>query len=204
MKVHGHRLSSCTRKVFITLAEKGQTADLVTVDLFVGEHKARPHMARHPFGVVPVLEDGDFVLYESRAILRYLDAKLPGASLVPTSLEGRARMDQWLSVDQSYVAHHTRTLAVERILKKHEEVPPDAAVVRAAEGALASTLAVLDEGLGRGTYLAGETFSLADISLMPYIGSLPMIGAEHLLTGMPRLAAWWQRVRERPSWRAVS
>src|SRR5258708_6995666 len=133
MKVYGHPLSSCTRKVLMTLAEKGVSATFVPVDLFVGEHKASAHVARHPFGMVPVLEDDGFVLYESRAILRYLDAKYAAPGLTPKAPRDVARMNQWLSVDQSYVAPHTKALAVERIVKKHEGIAPDPAVERAAE-----------------------------------------------------------------------
>src|ERR1043166_1074933 len=108
MKLYGHPLSSCTRKVRLTAAEKNAPLDLVPVDLFSGEHKQPAHLARHPFGVVPVLDDDGFLLYESRAIVRYLDARFAGPSLVPAEPRDRARMDQWLSVDQSYVAPHVR------------------------------------------------------------------------------------------------
>jgi glutathione S-transferase len=203
MKVYGHPLSSCTRKVLITLAEKGDTADFVHVDLFVGEHKTGVHMARHPFGVVPVLEDGDFVLYESRAIIRYLDARTPERPLVPRAPRDVARMDQWLSVDQSYVAPHTRALAVEKILKPHGGGAPDADAVRASEGALGAALRVIDRALRSSPYLAGETFSLADVSLMPYVASLSMLGAEALRADLPALGDWWSRVSARPSWTAA-
>src|SRR4051794_32297276 len=121
MKLYGHPLSSCTRKVLVTLAEKRHNdAQLLSVDLFSGAHKKEGYLARHPFGVVPVLDEDGFVLLESRAIVRYLDARLDGPPLTPTSLKERARMDQWLSVDQAYVAPHTRSLAIERIVRKHE------------------------------------------------------------------------------------
>jgi glutathione S-transferase len=204
MKLFGHPLSSCTRKVLVTLSEKGRTADFTTVDLFVAEHKAQQHLARQPFGVVPVLDDDGFVLYESRAIIRYLDDKLPGLSLTPRAPRDRARMDQWMSVDQSYVAPHTRALAVERILKKHKGEPPNADAERAAEGALGSALAILDRALDGRDYLAGDALSLADISLMPYVASLPMLHAEHLAAGLPHLGAWWDRVSARPSWKRVA
>jgi len=220
MKVYGHPLSSCTRKVLATLAEKGVEAAFVKVDLFLGEHKASAHMARHPFGVVPVLDDEGFVLYESRAILRYLEARFPEPPLVPRAVRDVARMDQWLSVDQSYVAPHTRALAIERIVKKREGLAPDASAERAAEGALGAALAVYDRALAGGaspggassdsgasrasTYLVGQDLTLADLSLAPYVASLSLVGAEHLLTGLPHLRSWWGRVRERPSWRAAT
>ena len=113
-------------------------------------------------------------------------------------------MDQWLSVDQSYVAPHLRALAMERIVKKHEGRAPDPAIERASEAALASALAVVDRALRDTRHLAGEAFSLADVSLMPYVGSLPMLRAEQVMNALPHLAAWWTLVRERPSWRSVA
>lgn len=201
MKLYGHPLSSCTRKVLMTLAEKGKSADFVAVDLFAGEHHGEAHRARHPFGVVPVLDDDGFVLFESRAILRYLDARLDGSSLTPKGARERARMDQWLSVDQSYVAPYTRALAIERIVKKHAGEPADDRAIAVAEAALGDALTIVDRALAPGAYLAGDALTLADISLAPYVASLPMIGAERLLSGLARLGAWWERIQTRPSWR---
>jgi glutathione S-transferase len=201
MKVFGHPLSSCTRKVLITLTEKGQKADLVPIDLFTGEQRSEGHRARHPFGMVPVLDDEGFVLFESRAIIRYLDARFEGTSLTPSTPRDAARMNQWLSVDQSYVAPHARTLALERIVKKHEGVAPNEDAERTAEEGLRASFSILDRALRQATFLAGDTFSLADVSLMPYVASLSMLAAEHVTAGLPHLGAWWARVRERPSWR---
>jgi glutathione S-transferase len=205
MKVHGHPLSSCTRKVLVTLAEKNRSAELVVVDLFAHAQKSAAHLARHPFGVVPVLEEDDgFVVYESRAILRHLDATLEGPSLTPRDARERARMDQWLSVDQSYVGPHTRALAIERLLRPREGLAVREDVCRASEEALAAAFGVYDRALAAGReWLAGDSFSLADISLMPYVASLPMIGAAHTIERAPNVRAWWSRVSARPSWKSV-
>lgn len=202
MKIYGHPHSSCTRKVLLALAEKGQRAEFFAIDLYSGAQKRESHLARHPFGVVPVLDDDGFVLYESRAILRYLDSQLAGTALTPTEPRAIARMNQWMSVDQSYVAPHTRTLAIERVVRKGHGEEADARACDAAESALARAFAVFDRSLTT-TYLAGDTFSLADISLMPYVESLAMIGAARVVGGLPRLDAWWARVRARATWQKV-
>jgi glutathione S-transferase len=204
MKVYGHPLSSCTRKVLLTLFEKAESAEFIEVDLFARRHKTPEHLARQPFGLVPVLDDDGLVLYESRAILRYLDRRFPARPLSPSSPAELAGMDQWLSVDQSYIAPHVRVLAVERLIKHHEGAPADAAAERAAEAALAIAFGVVDRALEPDRYLCGDTFSLADISLMPYIGSLGLVRAEHVLSDFPRLRSWWGRVSDRPSWRHVT
>jgi glutathione S-transferase len=203
MKVHGHPLSSCTRKVLVTLAEKGARADFQVVDLLADEHRTAAHRARHPFAKIPVLEDDGFVLYESRAILRYLDRRLPGPSLTPAQPRDAARMEQWLSVDQSYVAPHHQALVGERVVAKHAGRQPDAAKDRQAEEGLASALRVLDRALADAPYLAGDALSLADISLLPYVASLPTIDAAGLLVDLPHLRGWLGRQVERESWRQV-
>jgi glutathione S-transferase len=205
MKLYGHPLSSCTRKAVATAAEKGASLALIAVDLFAGEHKQPAHLARHPFGVVPVLDDDGFVLYESRAIIRYLDARLPGASLVPASVRDRARMDQWLSVDQSYVAPQLRNLVGQRIVRAHQGLAPEPAAVADAEQALGQAFAAIDRALHSDRYLAGETFSLADLSLMPYVAGLAMVEAGHVIGDLRHVQRWWAEVSTRAAWRhAVS
>lgn len=202
MKIYGHPLSSCTRKALITAAEKGAALELVAIDLLTGEHKQPAHLARHPFGVIPVLEHGDFQLCESRAIIRYLDAVLPGEALVPHDARARARMDQWLSVDQSYVAPRMSALVGQRIVRPHLGLPVEDAVVTEAERGLAAAFAVIDRALGDARYLAGPTFSLADVSLMPYVAGAHMVGAA-AAGDLRHLQRWWSEVSARPSWRSV-
>jgi glutathione S-transferase len=201
MKLYGHPLSSCTRKVLCTLAEKSATAELVTIDLLAGEHHQPAYLAHHPFGVIPVLDDGGWKLYESRAIIRYLDATRPGPRLVPSAPREVARMDQWLSVDASYIAPHTRTLANQRIVRPHRGLAPEPAPIAEAEAALVRAFAVIDRALADTRHLAGDAFTLADISLAPYVAGLAMVGAEHVAADRPHLARWWAAVSERPSWR---
>ena len=200
MKIYGHPLSSCTRKVLMTLAEKNASADFELVDLLTDAQHSAEHRARHPFAVVPVLEDDGFRLYESRAIQRYLDARSDESPLTPKSKRERALMDQWLSVDQSYVAPHLRTLAIERVMKKIGGKSPDENVTKAAENSLENAFAILDDALVGAEFLAGDSLSLADISLLPYVASLSMLNATHVIESRPHLKAWHRRMSARPSW----
>jgi glutathione S-transferase len=98
IKLYGHPLSTCTRKVLCTLHETNTPFEFVVVDLMTGEHKQPAHVARQPFGQVPAIDDDGFALFESRAICRYLNDVGHG-ELVPTTVTGRAVMDQWQSVE---------------------------------------------------------------------------------------------------------
>ncbi|WP_437979594.1 glutathione S-transferase family protein [Sorangium sp. So ce117] len=204
MKIYGHPMSTCTRKVLTVLAEKGQEAQFVLVDLTKGAHKQPEHLARHPFGVIPVLEDEDFTLYESRAIMRYLDHKLPGASLTPTELRARALMDQWLSVEQSYFATPAVKIVFQRVFLPMQGKPGDEAIVDASKAEVSKALDVVEKALAGHEYLAGSSYSLADISWMPYLQCLVVSKLGELITDRPNVAAWWKRISERPAWVKVS
>ncbi|HEX3761675.1 MAG TPA: glutathione S-transferase N-terminal domain-containing protein [Kofleriaceae bacterium] len=204
MKLHGHPLSPCTRKVLATAAETAAPIELVTVDLLTGDHKQAAHLARHPFGVIPVLDHDGFVLYESQAIMRYLAAGPGGAPLVPVAAQDRARMDQWLSVAQSYIAPHARTLAVQRMVHRPRGLALDLPAIAEAERALRLAYAILDRALAGARYLAGEAFSLADLGVMPYLASPAVAESVDLLADLRHLERWWQEVSARPSWRRAT
>jgi glutathione S-transferase len=204
MKIYGHYGSTCTRKVLITLAEKGQDAQLVVVDLAKGQQKSADHIMRQPFGVIPVLEDGDFSLYESRAIIRYLDAKHPEPRLTPVDVNVRARMEQWISVENSYFSAPVMRIVVQKMFAPMRGQQPDAGIVTQAEKEVGHTLDVLDRALDGRTYLAGEKFTLAEVCFMPYVGYLFAVDEASLVTSRKSVASWWSRLAERPSWKKVS
>lgn len=205
MKVYGHPMSTCTRKVLTTLAEKGADFEFVMVDLAKYEHKSPEHTARQPFGQIPVLDDGDFRMYESRAIARYLDQTLSGTQLTPGDAKGRAQMEQWISVETTNFTPHAMKIIWEGFFKKMMMGQDgDQAVIAAARTALGKTLDIMNERLGQVPFFAGSEFSIADISYMPYVEYLFAAGAGDLITSRPNVAAWWNRVSNRPSWQKVT
>jgi glutathione S-transferase len=205
MKVYGHPMSTCTRKVLTTLAEKGADCEFVMVDLGKNEHKAPEHVARQPFGQIPVLDDGDFRMFESRAIARYLDETLPGAKLTPSDPKGRAQMEQWISVETSNFTPHAMKIIWEGLFKKFlMGQDGDQDVIAAGRAAVSKTLDIVEQHLGKNPYFAGSEFSIADIGYMPYVEYLFAAGAGDLITSRPNVASWWNRVSSRPSWQKVT
>lgn len=176
MKLYGHPWSINTRKALMTFAEKGHEPELALVVLPKGEHKLPAHLALHPFGKVPVLYDDGFVLYETQAINRYLDGRLSGPSLTPTDPREAARMDQFIHVADAYLSPLGQGLIVERLFRKYLGGEQDAAAIRAGREAIQTPLDVVDRALASRPYLAGTTFSLADIHWMPYLEYLFRIG----------------------------
>src|SRR4051812_715707 len=204
MKLYGSSMSTCTRKVFCTLAEKGKEVEFVSVDLMKGEQKQPSYVkAQHPFAKVPVLEDGAFTMYESRAIIRYLDETLPGPQLTPADAKGRALMEQWTSVEEFYFSGPALKIARERVFKPMLGMSGDEQNVEAGKEELSRTLDVLEQRLAIAPYLAGSSFSLADLGYLPYIDYLFVANEGALITSRPHVAAWWKRIHERPSWQKV-
>lgn len=201
MKVYGHPLSTCTRKVLTVLAEKGAEAEFVMVDILTGQGQSPEHLARQPWGHVPVLEDDDgWQLYESRAICRYLDAKLPGPALSPADLRARAVMEQWISIESSNFTPAAMKIIFQLVFGKFRGAEPNMAIVEEGRIGVRKAVAVMERQLAERDYLLGDSFSLADIFFMPYIDYLGMAGEQGLVTDSPRVGAWWSRISGRASW----
>jgi glutathione S-transferase len=203
MKIYGHPWSINTRKTLLTLAEKGHEAELVLVMVPKGEHKALAHTARHPFGKVPVLDDNGFVLYETRAINRYLDRKLGGAPLTPNSEQGSARVDQWTNIADAYFVPFAQPLIVETLFRRYLGGEQNQAAIGAGREGMLPALDAADQWLASNTFFAGSEFSLADVHWMPYFEYMIRIGEGDGIVNRKNLGAWWNRVSERSAWQRV-
>jgi glutathione S-transferase len=204
IEIHGHPWSINTRKVSMALAEKAQEAALRLVMVPKGEHKSAAHLARHPFGKVPVLDDDGVRIYETRAILRYIEGKLPGAALVPRDPLGAARVEQWINVADAYFIPSAHPLIVELLFRRYIGGEQNAAAIRAGREGMQEALNVADRQLSDSPYFAGAHFSLADIYWMPYFEYLLQVGEGEALLSRPHLAAWWERVSQRSAWQSVA
>ena len=199
MKIYGHPMSTCTRKVLMTLLETGTPYEMVVVDFAKGEHKQEPHLSRQPFGQVPALQDGDFELYESRAMCRYVNDKANG-SLVPRDLRDRARIEQWISVETSDFSSAIMKFVFHHVFQRQQT--PE--TLEAAGAQLDKALAIMDKQLASHPFVAGDIFSLADICFMPYVEYAMATPAKERFAKHPNVSAWWSKVSERPTWRKVA
>lgn len=198
--VHSIPGSPYGRAVMATLEEKGAAYRLNPVA--PGTFAAEPHISRHPFGKVPVLQHGDFMLYETQAILRYLDRVLPLPSLTPADPKAAARMDQVMNVNDWYFFNGVaNTIGFQRVVgPRVMGLTPDEAV---CAGALPRAHQVFNEYgrlLGDQPFFAGEAVSLADLLLAPqldFFDGLPEWGP--LTANNPNLVAWLARMNARPS-----
>ena len=204
MNLYGHPWSINTRKTLMTLAEKAAETRLVLVMVPHGEHKRPEHLRLHPFGKVPVLDDDGFVLYETRAIGSYLDAKLAGPRLVPEGARERARMEQWINVADSYFSPLAHSMIVELVFRRFLGGDANQATIAAGRAGIGTALDVIDAALASTAYLAGDNVSLADIHWMPYLDYLTRIGEGEPIEHRANVMRWWSRMSERPSWQRVA
>lgn len=200
--LHAYRFSVYARVVRMTLIEKGVPWREVEVDPF-GE-LSPGYLALNPFGRVPTLADGDFVLYETAAITRYIDEAFDGPPLQPADPRERARMAQAVAIVDSYGYWPlVRQVFSHRVFRPAEGAVSDEGAVMEGLARAPTVLAALD-GLCADRFLAGEEMCLADLHLAPMIAYFTQAteGAE-MLGRYPRLQAWWTHMRERPALKAT-
>jgi glutathione S-transferase len=197
--------SPAARAVMVALVEKG--ASFQVRGLRPGEHKSEPHLSRNPFGKMPVLEHGDFVLYETQAILRYVDRVLPAPPLVPKDLREAARMDQIIGISDWYLFQ-----GVNNVIGFHRVVGPRLLGLTADEAAILEAMprahtvfGELSRLLGRKPFLASDEVTLADLIVAPHMDFLSATPEWNILTReRGNLVAWLQRMNERRSMRLTT
>ena len=203
--VHSVPGSPFGRSVLAALEEKGARYRLAP--LTPGASKAPEHLARHPFGRIPVLEHDGFSLYETQAILRYLDRVLPQPALTPADPRHAARMDQVMNINDWYLFQGVcNVIAFQRIVgPRLLGLTTDEAAIEAALPRARTVFAELARLLGEQPYFAGDAVSLADLLVAPQIDFMaPTPEWSELGAINANLAAWLQRMQARPSFVATT
>ncbi|WP_433934621.1 glutathione S-transferase family protein [Sorangium cellulosum] len=201
--VHGTPGSSYTWSTEIALAEKNVPYELAVVTF--GAHRVSPHLDRHPYAKVPVIEHDGFTLYETQAILRYVDQVFPGEPLQPSDPREAARMNQIVGIVDAYFWRAVGPgILYNRLFPESlRGGPPDEKAVQAAIPVARTSLAQFDRFLGERAFLASERFTLADIMVVPLVHYLLLTPEAALLEPHPRLRAWHERVMSRESVRTT-
>ena len=201
--LYGFDGSTFVRTVKMVLLNKNITFDQVVVNVLKGEPRKPAHLARHPFGKVPVLDIDGIRLRETDTICRYLDDTRPAPSLVPSTPKDRAKMSEAINLVNAYGYNAMMGSAGFHLFPDLIGVTTD---VEHEERILhAKTfLNLLMDNKGKADWLAGDSPSLADYFLGPlafYVSITP--DAEALLTEQ-RVHAWWNRMKAFETFKATT
>jgi glutathione S-transferase len=205
MKLYCHPASTTSRPVMLFVLENGIDAQFQVVDLFTGEHTKQPFEAINPNHLVPVLEDGDFRLTESSAILKYLADKI-GSPAYPKDLQRRARVNERMDWINTQVC---RDLAYgfvyPQIFPTHKRPSDEAQNATLAWGKERAQgwLKVLDQNwLGpSNAYLCGEQMTIADYFGSSFVALSEIVRSD--LSAYPNVKRWLGRMKQLKSWDKV-
>ncbi|MCS6899428.1 MAG: glutathione S-transferase family protein [Myxococcales bacterium] len=196
MKLYGFPFSPNTRRVLFMLHEVNAPHEFVPVDLTRGEHRTPEYLALNPNGRVPCLVDQDFILWESNAILQYLADRFPEYRLGGERPRERADIACWLFLNAAHLGPAVAHIFAHTIRLPEEKRIP--ALVENARAELARCFGVLEGKLSHTPWLAGTSFTIADISVAATTSVAPMLNID--LSPYPSLAAWDRRMADRPAY----
>ncbi|CAM0884806.1 unnamed protein product [Alopecurus aequalis] len=210
VKVFGPVKSINVARVLLCLEEVGAEYEVVHMDLFQAkEQKSPEHLARNPFGQVPALQDGELVLFEARAIAKYVLRKYRSEQadlLREGNLEEAAMVDVWTEVEAHQYHPALRLIMLECFLNPTlRGLPTNQEVVDEGLEKARKVLQVYEARLSHHRYLAGDFFSFADLnhfaSTFYVVDATPYAS---LFDEYPRVKAWWEDLMSRPSFRKIS
>ncbi|MDE0240827.1 MAG: glutathione S-transferase family protein [bacterium] len=199
--VFGAAYSVYVRTVRLTLAEKNVPYRLVEVDVFSEGGPPPDYLLRHPFGRIPAFEHDGFQIYETDAIVRYIDETFDGPSLIPDTPRSRARMTQAMRILDCY-AYPSMVwgVYVEQVDAPQEGRETNSVRLDEAIGRSRTCLRALERLMDGGPFLFGYTPCLADLHAVPMFAYFRLAPkGRQLLDEQPRLKSWLEHMLARPS-----
>nr|GAT61306.1 glutathione S-transferase [Mycena chlorophos] len=201
----GARVSGGSAVVALVLALKKIPYEYILVDMANKENKSAEHLKRHPYGQIPVLDDDGFILYETRAICKYLENKFPGQGmrLAPamTDVKGQALFDQAASVEVADFYRPMLKVVQEVVFNKMMGRPTNQANLDDGLKDFGSKLDVYEQLLAKQKYTAGNELSLVDLYHLTYAPSLEPAGVNILQSeSRPNVKRWWNELIGLPAW----
>ncbi len=199
MKLYADPITVNCRKVVAGLDLIGAKYELVHVDYFKAEQRSAEYMAINPNASLPALVDGDFVLWESNAILQYAADKVGNTAVYPTDLRVRADINRWLFWESAHWFQSCYVYLVEHCVKPLLNAEPDQAIVEAQDATFHKLAGILDARLATSTWIAGPGPTIADIALAapPHLHPYQKLP----LGPHPHLRRWMiEQVEKLPCW----
>ena len=197
IKIWGRTDSSNVQKVLWCCDELGIPYQRIDIGGRFGGNQEKPYLDMNPNGLIPTIEDGSFVLWESNSIVRYLDDKYGHGKLLPSTPEGRAGANRWMDWQLTTLLPANVPLYWGYIRTPQDKRDPVA--LESARQTAVKTWKILDNHLATNSYAAGSAFSMGDIPLGVWAHrwfNLPIERPE-----MPNVKAWYERLGQRPPYR---
>ena len=205
MKLYYHPASTTSRPLALFIAESGLKLDMVVVDLFTGEQYKPAFEAINPNHMVPVLDDGDFRLTESSAILKYL-ADAFNSPLYPKDLKPRARVNErmdWVNTQLNrelcYGVVYPQVFPTH---KRPSDLAQQATVEWSRERAQGWLKILNDNIIGTNPYLCGDAITIADYYCAPFLAMGEVTGSD--FSAYPNIQQWLARMKTLKSWKPVN
>lgn len=198
--LYGLKESTCTQRILILLHELDLDYNFEKIDLFSGEHKKEEYMSIQPFGKIPALKVNKKIIFESRAILKYLakQNKDKGDFII------NFNSDMWLEIESQNYSPCLEKIVFEKLFKQMLNLgEPNEEIVEEVLVKLEECLQVFDKHLENQYYLAGNEFTIADISCIPYTYKMLELGYKSLYKKYPNVYKWVKRIVHRPSVKTV-
>lgn len=196
LTIWGRENSNNVRKALWCATELGLNFTHINAGGAYGKVNEQPYRSLNPNGLVPLLQDGDFVLWESNTIVRYLAAKFGQSPFYPQDLQARAAAEKWMDWQTSTIAGPFRTVFWGMVRTVAEQ--RDMKQIEAATAELEQHFAIVEQTLANQPYLSGEAFGFGDIPL----GSFIYGWFEMPIKRQPRphMERWYQRLCARPAY----
>jgi glutathione S-transferase len=194
VKIWGRKDSSNVQKVLWCCDELGVAYERIDIGGSFGGNKEKPYLDRNPNGLVPTIEDGGFVLWESNSIVRYLVDRYGGDQLISTTPEGRADSSRWMDWQLTTMGPAMVPIFV-GLVRTPEEKRDQTAIENARQKA-AKAWKIVDDQLAKNSYLSGATFTIGDIPLG--VWAYRWFNLSIRRPELMHLMAWYDRLCKRP------
>ncbi len=198
LKVWGRNTSSNVQKVMWAVNELNLDHERFDIGGSFGKNREPAYLSMNPNGLVPTLQDGDFILWESNAIVRYLAREYGGGKLEGADARMRARAGQWMDWQLSVVAPAI-TPAFWGLIRTPED-KRDPAVIAASQSKTTEAMKILESQLGKTPYVAGDEFTMGDIPLGVMTYRYWQLVPEH--PEFPNLRRWYDLLQQRAPFRS--
>jgi glutathione S-transferase len=174
--------------------------EIVPIDLSKGDQRTPEYAARNPNQKMPMLEDNDFVLWESNAILFYLANNKPQSGLWPSDLKGQADVLRWLTWESAHWdAESLGMVAYETMSKRVLGLgPPDSSFIARGQQNFGRFATVLNESLKRRAWLTGNALTIADFSIAGLVPSAERMQLP--VKQFPEVVRWYAALAALPAW----